>query len=88
VFGVSGMLTLLFSTSLVALGICGVLIIGATEHTVPIKIEDANAMWTLHKLNSGCDCKKHRLLSQKKGKTIGFMCECGYKYTQKKPLIS
>jgi hypothetical protein len=82
------MLTLLLPTSLVALGICGALVIGATERNVPIKTGDANIIWILHKQNSRCNCKKYRLLNHKKGKITGFQCECGYKYSQKRPLIS
>jgi hypothetical protein len=82
------MLTLLISTSWACLVICGVLVIAATKRTVAISVEDAKVMWTLHKRNSRCNCKSWRLIKQKKGKVRGFQCECGFKYSQKKPLLS
>jgi hypothetical protein len=44
-------------------------------------------MWTLHKQNASCKCIKWSLLKHKKDRVIGFQCECGYKFKQKKPLI-
>ena len=81
------MLTILILGSLSAIGICSAYAcISATNRTIPITVEDANVMWTLHKQNSRCKCKNWSLIKPKEGKVKGFKCECGYKYTQKKPL--
>ena len=74
--------------SLTCFGVCGALGAVAIKRTIPITIEDAKVMWTLHKQNSRCKCRKWRLLGRKEDKVIGFQCECGYKYKQKKPIIS
>jgi hypothetical protein len=48
---------------------------------------EAKQLWTIHKQNAHCNGKKWHQL--KKGKqTIGFQCECGYRHTQKKPLVT
>ena len=82
------MLTLVISTSLACLGVCGALCFAVTERTVAITVEDAKVIWTLHKQNSRCKCRNWGLLKPKNGKVNGFQCECGYKYVQKKPLLS
>jgi hypothetical protein len=82
------MLTQLILSSLSCLGICSAICIAATKRTIPITIEDANVMWTLHKQNSRCKCKHWSLLKPQKGRVNGFQCECGYKYTQKKSIIN
>jgi hypothetical protein len=81
------MLQPLMLVSLTCMGVCGAVSLAAIKRTIPITIEDAKVMWTLHRQNSNCKCRKWRPLKHKKGKIIGFQCECGYKYKQKKPLI-
>jgi len=81
------MLTQLMLASLTGLGICGALCLAAVKRDIPITPEDAKVIWTLHKKNGACKCRKWNLLKRKKGQVIGFQCECGYKYTQKKPII-
>lgn len=81
------MLMELMLVSVTCVGVCGALGLTAAKRTVPITIEDVKVMWTLHKQNSNCKCRKWRPLQHKKGKVIGFQCECGYKYKQKKPII-
>jgi len=82
------MITLIISASLACLGICGALCIAATERTVSVTIEDAKIIWTLHKQSSRCRHGKWMLIKPKNGKVNGFQCECGYKYLQKKSLIT
>ena len=81
------MLTQLVLAPLACLGICGALCLAAIKREIAIDPEDAKVMWTLHKQNDTCKCRKWRLLRRKKDQVIGFQCECGYKYTQKKPII-
>jgi hypothetical protein len=82
------MLTLVISASLACLGICGALCIAATHRTIAITIENAKFMWTVHKQNSKCKCSNWYLLKPKNDKVNGFQCECGYRYDQKKSLLS
>jgi hypothetical protein len=82
------MLTLIMSASLACLGFCGALSIAAIDRTVAITIENAKIMWTLHKQNSKCKCNNWYLFKPKNGKVNGFQCECGYRYNQKKSLLS
>jgi hypothetical protein len=53
-----------------------------------ITFDDAKALWHIHKKNSRCAGHKWHPISRKSGKISGFECECGYKYTQKRPIIS
>jgi hypothetical protein len=82
------MLTQLVLALSACLGIFGILCLAAVKRKVPITPEDAKVMWTFHKQNGTCKYRNWHLLRRKKGKVIGFQCECGYKYTQKKPIIS
>ena len=68
-------------------GVCGALGVTATKRTIPITVEDAKVMWALHKQNTGCIFKEWTLLTRNKGKMIGFQCECGYRFKQKKPIM-
>jgi len=52
-----------------------------------ITFDDAKALWHIHKENTRCAGHKWRPIARKNGKISGFECECGYKYTQKRPLI-
>ena len=80
------MLTQLVLVSLTCLGVCGALCLTVVKRAVPIMFEDAEAMWTLHRQNNYCTSKEWQPL-QHRSKIIGFQCQCGYKYTQKKPII-
>lgn len=55
---------------------------------VSITFDDAKALWHIHKKNTSCTGHKWRPVSRRSGKIFGFECECGYKYTQKRPIIS
>ena len=55
---------------------------------VTITFEDAKALWHIHKKNTRCTSRKWRPIQHKNGKISGFECECGFKYTQKRPIIS
>ena len=60
----------------------------SAKRSVPITLEDAKTLWKIHKKNTKCACHKWRPLSRKSGKISGFECECGFKYTQRRPLLS
>jgi hypothetical protein len=60
----------------------------SAKRNVPITFDDAKALWHIHKKNARCNSHKWHPISRKGGKISGFECDCGYKYTQKKPLLS
>ena len=81
------MLTEIMLASWACFAICGAWYFGVAKQEVPISPEDAEVMWKLHKQSSSKRCRKWHLLKHKTGKPIGFQCDCGYKYTQKKPIV-
>ena len=58
------------------------------KRSTPITRKDANILWTLHTLTAQCNCHKMQPLKLKNGEIAGFQCQCGYRYTQKRPLLS
>ena len=60
----------------------------SAKRSVPITLNDAKALWKIHKKSTKCNGHKWRPTSHRGDKIAGFECECGYKYTQKRPLIS
>jgi hypothetical protein len=58
----------------------------AKKHAT-ITFEDAKALWHIHKKNTHCASHKWKPISRKSGKISGFECDCGFKYTQKRPLF-
>lgn len=60
----------------------------SAKSNVSITVNDAKILWKIHKKNTNCAGHKWRLITRRGGKVSGFECECGYKYTQKRPLIS
>jgi hypothetical protein len=60
----------------------------SAKRSVTITPEDAKTLWKIHKNSTNCSSHKWRPLLRRGGKIAGFECECGYKYTQKRPIIS
>jgi hypothetical protein len=60
----------------------------SAKRNVPITFDDAKTLWKIHKKNAKCPGHKWRPISRRGGKISGFECECGYKYNQKRPIIS
>ena len=60
----------------------------SAKRSVPITLNDAKALWKIHKKSTKCNGHKWRPTSHRGDKISGFECECGYKYMQKRPLIS
>jgi hypothetical protein len=54
----------------------------------PITKEEASLLWKIHKKTAHCSGQKWKPLTRKGGKLKGFKCECGYHYTQKRPLVA
>ena len=59
----------------------------SAKNYAPITSNDAKMLWKIHKRNIRCAARKWREI--KRGdKIIGFECECGYKYIQKRPIVA
>ena len=60
----------------------------SAKSSVSITYDDTKALWHIHKKNAKCAGHKWHPILRKSGKISGFECECGYKYMQKRPIIS
>ena len=56
------------------------------KHCAPITSTEAKQLWTIHRHNSNCNCKKWRPIKHQ-GQTVGFECGCGHKHVQQRPLL-
>jgi hypothetical protein len=52
----------------------------------PLTLEEANLAWQLHKKQTGCYGSRIKDLLLNKGKIVGFRCECGYEFQQRRLL--
>jgi len=68
------------------LAICAVFFILA-KRTVPITVKEAKVMWMMHRKTTSCRGHRWKPIKHREDKIVGFRCECGYKYTQKQPLL-
>ncbi|MEM2994568.1 MAG: hypothetical protein QXI91_00920 [Candidatus Bathyarchaeia archaeon] len=59
----------------------------SAKHYAPLTKNEAEILWKIHKQNGNCNGKKWQAITRH-GKMIGFKCECGYKHTQKRPIIA
>jgi len=59
----------------------------SAKHYAPITLNEARILWEIHKQNVRCDAKKWQEI-RRRGKIIGFECECGYKHVQKRPIAT
>ena len=62
--------------------------VGAAKRHVPLTLEEAKMLWKIHKQDTNCRYRKWQPISRRNGKITGFKCECGYKHTQKRPMVS
>ncbi len=62
--------------------------ITSAKHHVFITKKYATVLWKIHKGNQNCSGVKWTAIMHKKGKIIGFKCDCGYAYSQTKPVLS
>jgi len=58
------------------------------KRKTPITRKDADILWKLHKQTTHCTSRKWQPQTDELGKITGFQCQCGYSYTQKRPLLS
>jgi hypothetical protein len=50
----------------------------------PLTLDDLALTWKLHKKQTGCTASRINTILVKNNKFIGFKCECGYNYLQKR----
>ena len=62
--------------------------ITSAKHYIFITKKYANVLWKIHKGNQMCKGIKWRAIMHKDGKIMGFKCDCGYTYSQTKPVLS
>jgi hypothetical protein len=61
--------------------------VGKVKWCYPITSAEARQLWIIHKRDTHCKGRRWRQL--KKGKqTVGFQCDCGYRHTQKRPVLA
>jgi len=50
----------------------------------PLTLDDLALTWKLHKQQTGCKATRIHSLLMKHDEVVGFKCNCGYKFTQKR----
>jgi hypothetical protein len=60
----------------------------AVKRSTPLTSDEAKVLWKIHKKAAHCAGQKWQPVTRKGGKLLGFQCECGYHYTQKRPMIA
>ena len=78
--------TLLF-TSWVCFALYTIWYLTSAKHYAPLTVDEAKMLWKIHKQNISCDSRMWREI-RRGGKIVGFACECGYNYTQKRPIVT
>lgn len=52
----------------------------------PITLDELACAWKLHKREAGCNASQIHDLLIKKDQVVGFKCDCGYEWLQKRPI--
>ena len=50
----------------------------------PLDLDDLALTWKLHKKQKGCNASRIDSLMTENGEVVGFRCECGYEFIQKR----
>lgn len=58
------------------------------KRSEPITVDEAKMLWKIHKKTTHCGGKKWQPITRKGDKLKGFQCECGYNYSQKRPMLA
>ena len=59
----------------------------SAKNYAPLTSREVRLLWKIHKQTTGCDSKQWREIRRGR-KIVGFACECGYKYMQKRPIVA
>ena len=76
----------LILTAWSGLAVCAI-VFTLAKRSVPVTVDEVKVMWVMHRKTASCRCRKWEPIKRKKDKIVGFQCECGYRYTQKRPLV-
>jgi hypothetical protein len=49
-----------------------------------LTLDDLALQWKLHKQKTGCTATRIRSMIKRNGKIVGFKCNCGYEFYQKR----
>jgi len=79
------MLQILTPTIWICFAIYAIWYFTLAKHPHPITTNEAKILWKLHKQTTHCKAKKWWTIKQKNN-LIGFKCQCGYQYIQKRPI--
>ncbi len=52
----------------------------------PLTLDDLALTWRVHKKQKGCTASRINSLIKEKNEVIGFRCDCGYEFIQKRLL--
>lgn len=50
----------------------------------PLTPDELNLQWEVHKQRTGCNAERIQRIIKRKKENVGFKCECGYEYYQKR----
>jgi hypothetical protein len=62
--------------------------ITAVKRNEPITVDEAKTLWRIHKKNTHCTGHSWHPIKRRGGKIKGFKCDCGYKYSQIRPIVA
>jgi hypothetical protein len=57
----------------------------SAKRYAPLTFHEADILWRIHKQSIRCKATKWREI-KRRGKIVGFECECGYRHIQKCPI--
>jgi hypothetical protein len=52
----------------------------------PLTLDDLALAWKLHKQKANCNASRIHDLLVRKNEVVGFKCNCGYEWLQKRPI--
>ncbi len=68
----------------ITLGVYAVWFFFKAKTVQPLTIDDLALTWKLHKQQSGCKSKRVHGLIKENDEIVGFKCDCGYEFIQKR----
>jgi hypothetical protein len=80
------MLEILFPVIWPCLGVYSAWYFTSAKRYAPITRAEARALWHIHRQNAKCHAKKCKEI-KRRGRIVGFECDCGYKHYQKRPIV-
>lgn len=52
----------------------------------PLTLDELACAWKLHKRDANCNASQIHDLLVRKNEVVGFKCDCGYEWLQKRPI--